>query len=929
MPGILKVNVKAARDLPVMDNASQSTDAYVQIRLQDQSHKSSVCPKSLNPEWSDAYFRFEVDDEALQDETLIVKVWDRDAINDDSIGHVMIDLHALVKYDPVAEISGWFPLYDTLRGVRGSINLSVKLTLLRDQNRFRDTSCGVLFFMTKGLPECYQAAAVKGFVEELMVNDDPEHQWIDKVRTQRASNEARQVLLATMDGELRRKIGRKVLDLGGNAVVGYRQHFDLEGDSGLVARGIGTVVLLADRHPEYPRLITSGDLSRIEPAERQVSRGLLPVASPHVALVAHAAHVAGSPARDFSLGETSAVSISATSDAGSESPHMTKSVPMSAAQPAAFDRGLPLITMCSFPPGFVTRLGGVVIARSIKLLDNMENIDSPATRDVWWNEVRDEIRSQARSLGFNAIVGYHESSSLQDPLFLLTACGTAAMVNLDSRNGCALAGPPVIASRVRATSFTEQDDPLVLNLNPQLSSSIGVVDLLLPQSTPHCELFHLTFPSPTARICRCCNRGETIVPEFLICTVEPPPDIIVHGTASLVQARVSRQRSKSRSAEDAAVVVGEGMPYLEYALHSELINKMKLRGANALFDFRVQVSVSDLLTVAVATGTAVHLAALPLPPQLQALEEQGDQVSVDASVRERLLSFSKSFRDQLPPEEDVKVEDFLGQTAVDLADGVARVDSKKTLIVEMTDDIDGDAFTSLLDDPLPEGCFACSSATPPGLHNAGLTAGGNIQAITAVKRCVLDSKTLRADFPRVFEDMLKMLWYKLRTRRPAALCGLRYDTQIIDNLELQITLTGMAVRLLPIPKGLPSPSHLARLPGAADSGVEISVVDEIPRATVTRHLGTISLHMIKETTALRESGGLALFVSHFTADVLAIARAHAAARGGNAIVGYRIRTMQVVDQASKNAAQCLLSLCGDVVVVVYHDSPSSVFESVV
>jgi hypothetical protein len=126
-------------------------------------------------------------------------------------------------------------------------------------------------------------------------------QFENKLRTDRASNERRQLLFACVDGELRRKVGRKVrahacvclcvcmcvcvcvcvcmvwiasdggesyltllrqylcgccalplfthaqaLDMGGNAVVGYRQQFDLEGDSGLVGRAIGTVVTLAD-----------------------------------------------------------------------------------------------------------------------------------------------------------------------------------------------------------------------------------------------------------------------------------------------------------------------------------------------------------------------------------------------------------------------------------------------------------------------------------------------------------------------------------------------------------------------------------------------------------------------------------------------------------------------------------------------------------
>ena len=37
----------------------------------------------------------------------------------------------------------------------------------------------------------------------------------------------------------------KALELGGNAVIGYRQNFDLEGESGIVVRGIGTAVTLS------------------------------------------------------------------------------------------------------------------------------------------------------------------------------------------------------------------------------------------------------------------------------------------------------------------------------------------------------------------------------------------------------------------------------------------------------------------------------------------------------------------------------------------------------------------------------------------------------------------------------------------------------------------------------------------------------------
>lgn len=47
---------------------------------------------------------------------------------------------------------------------------------LRDANKFRDSSCGVQFFSSISAPPSYQILTIFGFVEELMVNDDPEYQ---------------------------------------------------------------------------------------------------------------------------------------------------------------------------------------------------------------------------------------------------------------------------------------------------------------------------------------------------------------------------------------------------------------------------------------------------------------------------------------------------------------------------------------------------------------------------------------------------------------------------------------------------------------------------------------------------------------------------------------------------------------------------------
>ncbi|PWA14299.1 hypothetical protein CCH79_00012268 [Gambusia affinis] len=245
MPGKLKAKIVAGRHLPVMDRASDLTDAFVEVKFGNTTFKTDVFPKSLNPQWNSEWFKFEVDDEDLQDEPLQITVLDHDTYSaNDAIGKVYIDIDPLLCTEAASVISGWFPIYDTIHGIRGEINVLVKVELFNDLNRFRQSSCGVKFFCTTSIPRGYRAAMVHGFVEELVVNEDPEYQWIDRIRTPRASNEARQRLISLMSGELQRKIGLKVLEMGGNAVVGYLQCFDLEGESGLVVRAIGTACTL-------------------------------------------------------------------------------------------------------------------------------------------------------------------------------------------------------------------------------------------------------------------------------------------------------------------------------------------------------------------------------------------------------------------------------------------------------------------------------------------------------------------------------------------------------------------------------------------------------------------------------------------------------------------------------------------------------------
>ncbi|XP_037951366.1 C2 domain-containing protein 5-like [Teleopsis dalmanni] len=252
MPGKVGVKIKAGRNLPIMDRSSDTTDAYVEIKLGTITQKTDVCRKSLNPHWNTDWFRFEVDDAELQDEPLQIRLMDHDTYSaNDAIGKVNISLNPLcletsgqTTQGKGTVFSGWIPVFDTMHGIRGEVNIIVKVDLFSDLNKFRQSSCGIPFYHSQCIPHGYRAQIIHGFVEELVVNDDPEYQWIDKIRTPRASNEARQVVFLKLSGQVQRKMGLKAINMGANAVIGYTQCFDLEGDVGVVARGIGTAVTL-------------------------------------------------------------------------------------------------------------------------------------------------------------------------------------------------------------------------------------------------------------------------------------------------------------------------------------------------------------------------------------------------------------------------------------------------------------------------------------------------------------------------------------------------------------------------------------------------------------------------------------------------------------------------------------------------------------
>eukprot|EP01135_Chromosphaera_perkinsii_P005613 Nk52_evm27s355 gene=Nk52_evmTU27s355 len=1136
MPGILKVRVAMARDLPIMDRSSELTDAYVEVRYSDDSFRTNVCRKTLCPVWN-TDFRFEVDDEELQDEVLELRVYDYDTISaDDAIGRVNIDLNPLIMWDSSRSISGWFPIYDTLRGIRGELNVVVKLELFTDVNRFKETSCGVQFFSMGCLPPCYKVTTIFGFAEELVVNDDPEYQFADNFRTSRTSNEARQILFSRMSGELQRKVGLKVLEMGGNAVVGYQQCFDLEEEYGVVARGIGTSCLLTkltdnevsaggggggagavgfygssmlappgggpghsatgvSANSSLTSSIKGASGSGEGRANGEKTSGVYGVQSldsdgNEVGAPSESNGAAGGIApvggedgveklNSDSLVKKSARDESTHANADNGPNCVLSSFPKEflstqtplygVMNPNSVGSDVVILTLSQFPSKFIKSIGGVVSARSVNLLNKIQEPDEPETRDAWWLEVREEVKSHARTLGCSAIVGYKESSTICDELCILSGTGTAVILHPELFGGAnamgggssnTRGGAGRSSKRMSRYSMAMDDDsdgsnessedeveevPAEMIITHPVSRKISVGSKTTKYSEEArnsiCSLFHIPYyrksvPFPMGLV-KCSMCRKHYVPEILFASIEPPPETILSGTGCLIEGRICRKKKKG-SGESGANDVSESVPFLEYDLHRQLMNKLKVKGMNAIFGLNIQVSVGETLLTGVASGTAVFINGLPGPPVMQIsrnIEVVDEEDKALVGIQRKIVHMSAENRERVQ-NADVS---FLGYKVNSVSDLLVSSSSesesssessedenenergetgtKTAFVMHVDDEADEDIMAVLLDPDFPQGIYMCNTETLPGLMNT--ISCHHMQMITVFKQLDFRSGAhhINQNFCKEFNKLLMKLCFKVRKLIPCCVANIKYDVLLPEEDMLQIVITAVvmclndtendanavndsagelnntkqkfdviykaaqcqilagAPVLLPKDKfSLAAENSISggTAPQDSDKMVQQQSVDSasrerpqspvpqppfsiqspltpqqefgsssaltthdsrhfviitsgcsIPGGRVMKYLGHINLYLIKETSSLRELGGLGSFTQSLLFEANAIARSHVAALGGNALVAYRMQQCELYDYSSRNSAYCILSVCGDAVEVTLEDEALS------
>uniref|UniRef100_A0A8C5LF29 C2 calcium-dependent domain containing 5 n=1 Tax=Jaculus jaculus TaxID=51337 RepID=A0A8C5LF29_JACJA len=930
MPGKLKVKIVAGRHLPVMDRASDLTDAFVEVKFGNTTFKTDVYLKSLNPQWNSEWFKFEVS--CLISAVFIVFLIGTNLVVFFGLLHTKNHLRAICRFESMFCSFGSFVFWRQVSGKR-IFSLSVLL------------------------------------------------------------------------GELQRKIGLKVLEMRGNAVVGYLQCFDLEGESGLVVRAIGTACTLdklSSPTAFLPACNSPSTEMKESPLVQPPSHGCR---STHNSPI-HTA-TGSRLTQNFSVSVPTLIYTGmASGSAGKEGGPM-KALLRQQTQSALEQRGgsphrfcrrreFPFFTLTAFPPGFLVHVGGVVSARSVKLLDRIHNPGMfPKTRAF-------------------TVVLYVNCAVLESYF-----------------------------SEQMKTKLKEVKQLLILNFRKFSEGRIeGVINSHVCCGFCHIPYDELNMPFP-AHLTYCCNCRKQKVPDVLFTTIDLPAEATVVGKGCLIQARLCRLKKKAQ-AEANATAISNLLPFMEYEVHTQLMTKLKLRGMNAVFGLRTQVSVGETMVMGLASATGVYLAALPMPGGIQIAGKTPN----DGSYEQHISHIQKKINDMIAKNKELYEinpevpEEIIGspipeprqrsrllRSQSESSDEVAELDlshGKKDAFVLEIDDTDAmeDVHSLLTDVPPPSGFYSCNTEIMPGINNWT----SEIQMFTSVRVVRLSSlnltnQALNKNFNDLCENLLKSLYFKLRSMTPCCLCHVNFTVSLPEDELIQVTVTAVAItfdknqtlqtaikphvgkslqrastdneELLQFPLELcsdslpshpfpPAKEHVER--ASANSGrpaaqratsvdyssfadrcsswieliklkaqtirrgsikttvtiekasplgegtfrnrsaphctnstvgvVKMTPLSFIPGAKITKYLGIINMFFIRETTSLREEGGVSGFLHAFIAEVFAMVRAHVAALGGNAVVSYIMKQCVFMENPNKNQAQCLINVSGDAVVFV-------------
>lgn len=532
---------------------------------------------------------------------------------------------------------------------------------------------GVHIFSVSRLdPFVYRIEEAKSMVEELLVKADPEHFPLTTLRSSHNVNRARLVQLFKLSGKVRRQLAHKVIGLQCNAVLGYAEQFDME-PYGIIVRAYGTPCVVST--VKYIDLSTAlrtlgaplgldstvpdhrshssktkvknanmridGDKSAFSakndcrtemlsteyahernmvlstaPEEKNRKENLSPVLYPSEIegreisnggaeeKPLHHSHTKNEREKKYMNEKAWKKTAEQTRVEGTSSPfspsikqleevnEITKEE--TAKNLVSGSRAtIIILSVKELPSGCIQHFGGYICARSVKIISKSKS--KPLIlqeRDVWWMELREELRANARAFHCNAILGYEEISQYQDDVALLALSGTAVMI---PPSMVSLRAGPDYLFRAACTRKDTKKDCSILHIYSSTSRK-----RLSPSNLRW---------SPHSLCGICCKQ---LVPNFLLGSCHIPSDVELTGPARLVEVHVAQYKKDVKNIE-LAKVASQELPFIEFALHKQLIFQLRMQGFNACFGMSVSIVLGPDAIVGTLTGTGCHIAGLPTP----------------------------------------------------------------------------------------------------------------------------------------------------------------------------------------------------------------------------------------------------------------------------------------------------------------------------
>jgi hypothetical protein len=261
------------------------------------------------------------------------------------------------------------------------------------------------------------------------------------------------------------------------------------------------------------------------------------------------------------------------------------------------------------------------------------------------------------------------------------------------------------------------------------------------------------------------------------------------------------------------------------------------------------------------------------------------------------------------------------------------------VVLEVDDSDDADIISLLVDSEVPKDYEMCTTDHLPGDQPFLCI----YQTFTKVFRAKV---TNLKQFSTQFDWIIQSLFVKLRRLIPCAMAGLRFRLDAPEADFVQVVIFGSVVGLRtyssqvlcgtsaslylpthcyqdrrrklfdiqefdgqliaeeePVPR-LELPANITSVHDLPNRGnpacVELTTLSYLPGCSIIKYMGNLVFPFIRETTSVREAGGLNGFLASFLNEVHLIVRTHIVALDGNALLSMGITQCVLLHNPHKN-----------------------------